>query len=140
MIGLTGTRHGVRTFATALVLLTSCTPDSTGIRRLPFEPGAAPAAVTITPEGTSLGYIGEQLQFTAKVLDGDGQPAQGLSFVWISANSGVVNEDHPAVDREQFTGGIHRRGVRSANDEVVVNRGEVSLYTSSPKYVAQLTF
>jgi len=93
MVGLAGTRHGTQAFAAALVLLTSCTPDSTGIQRLPFEPSAAPSSVTITPEGTSLGFIGQQLQLTAQVLDGDGKPAQGLSFVWSSANAGVVAVD-----------------------------------------------
>lgn len=68
----------------------ACNPDSSGIKRLPLEPGSAPARITITPSAVSLGYIGATERLTAQVLDLDGKPAPGLSFVWSSSNTAVA--------------------------------------------------
>ena len=78
------------TLLVGVTLLTSCSPDSSGILRLPLDPDAVPAVITLTPSETSLGFIGATAQFTAQLVAGDGTPATGVSFSWTSTNSAVV--------------------------------------------------
>lgn len=72
----------------AMTLIVSCGPDNAGIRRLPLEPDAAPAILTISPDGTVLPYIGATNRLTASITP-DGA-AGGFSFQWFSTDVDVA--------------------------------------------------
>lgn len=90
MVSHTGARAWTWTLLAGVTLLTSCSPDSSGIRRLPLEPDAVAAVITLSPSATSLGFIGQTVQLTAQLVAGDGSPATGVSFHWTTTNPAVA--------------------------------------------------
>ena len=90
MVSHTGARAWTWTLLAAVTLLTSCSPDSSGIRRLPLEPDAVSASITLSPSATNLGFIGATTQLTAQLVAGDGSPATGVRFSWTTTDPAVV--------------------------------------------------
>ncbi len=92
-----GARFRLSALLAGVTLIASCSPDSSGIRRLPLEPGAAAPVITLSPTSTSLGYIGETRQFAAQLGAGTGTTAAGARFTWTSANPSVVTVNTSGV-------------------------------------------
>ncbi len=90
MVSHTGARAWTWTLLAAVTLLTSCSPDSSGIRRLPLEPDTVSASITLSPSATNLGFIGATTQLTAQLVAGDGSPATGVRFSWTTTDPAVV--------------------------------------------------
>ena len=90
MASHTGARAWTWTLLAGVTLLTSCSPDSSGIYRLPLEPDAIPAEITLSPSQTSLGFLGATAQLTAQLVDAGGTSATGVSFSWISSDPTVA--------------------------------------------------
>ena len=90
MVSHTEARAWTWTLLAGVTLLTSCSPDSSGILRVPLDPDAVPASITLTPSETSLGFIGATAQLTAELVAGSGSAATGVSFSWTTTNASVV--------------------------------------------------
>ncbi len=114
MVSHTGARAWTWTSLAAVTLLTSCSPDSSGIRRLPLEPDAVSASITLSPSATSLGFIGATAQLTAQLLSGDGSPATGVSFSWTTTDAAVATVTATGVVRA-MTEGTAEIVVRTVN-------------------------
>ncbi len=96
---------------TVALLLGSCTGDDAGIRRLPLEPSASPGKLAITPDASTLTWIGAKGQLAASIATADGGSISGVKYSWASLDPAVVTVDQ--------TGAI--TSVQEGNARVVVS-------------------
>ncbi len=96
----------------ALAIAISCGKDS------PAR-SSGPSKIEISPTRATLAALGETVQLSAKVLDGQGQPVPNAATVWSSANPVVASVDENGLVTARAEGETNIRATSGQRQQTV---------------------
>ncbi len=95
-----------------------------------------PAAVVVTPDPSTLVYVGETVQLSAAVEDANGNPIANATVTWTSSDPSIVDVDAAGLATAVFPGSVMITGTSgTASDDATVTvdirqrpAGDIVLY------------